>query len=79
MIKNIYTSSETKTNLQLGGEYWVQSHDLHMKEDELAPPIDDGPNRAVVNRRVRNMDTITLDEDFEQQFDLNEPMEYGGG
>ena len=50
-----------------------------MKEDEPAPPIDDGPNRAVVNRRVRNMDTITLDEDFEQQFDLNEPMEYGGG
>ena len=79
LIKNIYTSSETKTNKELGGEYWVQSHDLHMKEDELAPPIDDGPNRAVVNRRVRNMDTITLDEDFEQQFDLNEPMEYGGG
>ena len=79
LIKNIYTSSETKTNLQLGGEYWVQSHDLHMKEDEQSPPIDDGPILAVVNRRVRNMDTITLDEDFEQQFDLNEPMEYGGG
>ena len=76
LIKNIYTSSETKTNLQLGGEYWVQSHDLHMKEDELAPiPLGDGH----VNRRVRNEDTVTIDEPTNGQPDWSEYMEYGGG
>ena len=61
LIKNIYTSSETKTNKELGGEYWVQSYDLHMKEDEVAPmPILLGDR--IVNRRVRNEVTVTIDE-----------------
>ena len=76
LIKNIYTSSETKTNLQLGGEYWVQSHDLHMKEDEQSPiPLGDGH----VNRRVRNEVTITIDEPTNGQHGWSEYVEYGGG
>ena len=76
LIKNIYTSSETKTNLQLGGEYWVQSHDLHMKEDEQSPiPLGDGH----VNRRVRNEVTITIDEPTNGQPGWSEYVEYGGG
>ena len=76
LIKNIYTSSETKTNLQLGGEYWVQSHDLHMKEDEVSPiPLGDGH----VNRRVRNEVTVTIDEPTNGQPEWSEYVEYGGG
>jgi hypothetical protein len=76
LIKNIYTSSETKTNLQLGGEYWVQSHDLHMKEDDMEPiPLGDGH----INRRVRNEVTVTIDEPTNGQPDWTEYMEYGGG
>ena len=76
LIKNIYTSSETKTNKELGGEYWVQSHDLHMKEDEQSPiPLGDGH----VNRRVRNEVTITIDEPTNGQHGWSEYVEYGGG
>ena len=76
LIKNIYTSSETKTNKELGGEYWTQSYGLHMKEDEQSPiPLEDGPNRAVVNRRVRDL-VVTLDEPTNDQTDWTE---YGGG
>ena len=76
LIKNIYTSSETKTNKELGGEYWVQSHDLHMKEDEVSPiPLGDGH----VNRRVRNEVTVTIDEPTNGQPDWSEYVEYGGG
>ena len=76
LIKNIYTSSETKTNKELGGEYWVQSHDLHMKEDEQSPiPLGDGH----VNRRVRNEVTVTIDEPTNGQPEWSEYVEYGGG
>ena len=76
LIKNIYTSSETKTNKELGGEYWVQSHDLHMKEDEQSPiPLGDGH----VNRRVRNEVTVTIDEPTNGQPGWSEYVEYGGG
>ena len=77
LIKNIYTSSETKTNKELGGEYWAQSHDLHMKEDELEPiPLEDRP---MINRRVRNEVTVTIDEPVNDQPDWSEYVEYGGG
>ena len=70
LIKNIYTSSETKTNKELGGEYWAQSHDLHMKEDELEPtPLVDGGPIRTVNRRVRNEVTVTIDEPINDQPD----------
>ena len=70
LIKNIYTSSETKTNKELGGEYWVQSHDLHMKEDELSPiPLGDGEPIRTINRRVRNEVSIIINEPMEQQID----------
>jgi hypothetical protein len=76
LIKNIYTSSETKTNKELGGEYWVQSHDLHMKEDAQSPiPLGDGH----VNRRVRNEVTVTIDEPTNGQPEWSEYVEYGGG
>jgi hypothetical protein len=79
LIKNIYTSSETKTNKELGGEYWTQSYGLHMKEDEQSPiPLEDGPNRAVVNRRVRDL-VVTLDEPTNDQPGWSEYVEYGGG
>ena len=76
LIKNIYTSSETKTNKELGGEYWTQSYGLHMKEDEQSPiPLGDGH----VNRRVRNEVTITIDEPTNGQHGWSEYVEYGGG
>jgi hypothetical protein len=76
LIKNIYTSSETKTNKELGGEYWTQSYGLHMKEDEQSPiPLGDGH----VNRRVRNEVTITIDEPTNGQPGWSEYVEYGGG
>jgi hypothetical protein len=75
LIKNIYTSSETKTNKELGGEYWTQSYGLHMKEDEQSPiPLGD---RNVV-RRVRDL-VVTLDEPTNDQTDWTEYVEYGGG
>jgi hypothetical protein len=75
LIKNIYTSSETKTNKELGGEYWAQSYGLHMKEDEQSPiPLGD---RTVV-RRVRDL-VVTLDEPTNDQTDWTEYVEYGGG
>jgi hypothetical protein len=39
LIKKMYTSSETKTNKELGGEYWTKSHDLHMKDNEIESPM----------------------------------------
>ena len=76
LIKNIYTSSETKTNKELGGEYWAQSYGLHMKEDEQSPiPLGDGH----VNRRVRNEVTVTIDEPTNGQPEWSEYLEYGGG
>jgi hypothetical protein len=76
LIKNIYTSSETKTNKELGGEYWTQSYGLHMKEDEQSPiPLGDGH----VNRRVMNEVTITIDEPTNGQPGWSEYVEYGGG
>ena len=76
LIKNIYTSSETKTNKELGGEYWTQSYGLHMKEDEQSPiPLGDGH----VNRRVRNEVTVTIDEPTNGQPEWSEYVEYGGG
>jgi hypothetical protein len=75
LIKNIYTSSETKTNKELGGEYWTQSYGLHMKEEEQSPiPLGD---RNVV-RRVRDL-VVTIDEPTNGQPDWTEYMEYGGG
>jgi hypothetical protein len=75
LIKNIYTSSETKTNKELGGEYWTQSYGLHMKEEEQSPiPLGD---RNVV-RRVRDL-VVTLDEPTNDQTDWTEYVEYGGG
>ena len=75
LIKNIYTSSETKTNKELGGEYWTQSYGLHMKEDEQSPiPLGD----RTVNRRVRDL-VVTLDEPTNDQTDWTEYVEYGGG
>lgn len=79
LIKNIYTSSETKTNKELGGEYWVQSHDLHMKEDEMEPILlENEPNRTRVNRRVIDL-AVTIDEPTNGQPDWSEYVEYGGG
>jgi hypothetical protein len=79
LIKNIYTSSETKTNKELGGEYWAQSHDLHMKEDETEPlPLGEGHPIRNVNRRVRDL-VVTIDEPTNDQPDWSEYVEYGGG
>jgi hypothetical protein len=79
LIKNIYTSLETKTNKELGGEYWAQSHDLHMKEDETEPiPLGEGHPIRNVNRRVRDL-VVTIDEPTNDQPDWSEYVEYGGG
>jgi len=81
LIKKMYSSSETKTNKELGGEYWTKSYDLHMKEDgELAPQMEipELPIRNV-NRRVRNEVLITIDEPINDQPDWSEYVEYGGG
>jgi hypothetical protein len=41
LVRKIYTSSETKTNKELGGEYWTKSCGLHLKDEEMEsePPI----------------------------------------
>jgi hypothetical protein len=49
-----------------------------MKEDEVAPmPILLGDR--IVNRRVRNEVTVTIDEPTNGQPDWSEYVEYGGG
>jgi hypothetical protein len=48
-----------------------------MKEDELEPiPLEDRP---MINRRVRNEVTVTIDEPVNDQPDWSEYVEYGGG
>jgi len=72
LIKKMYLSSETKTNKELGGEYWVQSHDLHMKEDEVLNSEMEGPEPPI---RI----LVTIDEPINDQPDWSEYVEYGGG
>jgi hypothetical protein len=77
----MYSSSETKTNKELGGEYWTKSHDLHMKDEKMDSPIPLGevaPMRNV-NRLVRNEVLVTIDEPTNDQPDWSEYVEYGGG
>ena len=49
-----------------------------MKEDEVSPPLEDGLIRNV-NRRVRDLVTVTIDEPTNDQTDWTEYVEYGGG
>jgi hypothetical protein len=69
LIKKMYSSSETKTNKELGGEYWTKSHDLHMKEDEL-PTLE---NYAMEQNRA------TLVRLVERDVDGGEEPNIGGG
>ena len=58
-------SSETKTNKELGGEYWTKSHDLHMKEDDL-PTLENyaiGHNRATLDNRATLARLVERDVD----------------
>lgn len=54
LIKEIYSSSETKTNKQLGCEYWKKSHDLHFSEhdDEIHQVIN---TTNVINDNIRTV------------------------
>jgi len=69
LIKKMYSSSETKTNKELGGEYWTKSHDLHMKEDDL-PTLE---NYAIGHNRT------TLARLVERDVDGGEEPNNGGG
>jgi hypothetical protein len=80
LIKKMYSSSETKTNKELGGEYWTKSHDLHMKDEEMDSPIPLGevaPMRTV-NRRVRDEILVTIDEPINDQLDWSAHVETVG-
>jgi hypothetical protein len=66
LIKKMYSSSETKTNKELGGEYWTKSFDLHMKEDDLSPTSENyaiGHNRATLDNRATLARLVEIDVD----------------
>ena len=72
----MYSSSETKTNKELGGEYWTKSFDLHMKEDDLSPTSENYPiglNRATLDNRA------TIASLVERDVDGGEEPNNGGG
>ena len=74
-IRDRNVGSETKTNKELGGEYWTKSHDLHMKEDDL-PTLENyaiGHNRATLDNRA------TLARLVERDVDGGEEPNIGGG
>jgi hypothetical protein len=76
LIKKMYSSSETKTNKELGGEYWIKSYNLHMKEDDLSPTPENyaiGHNRATLDNRT------TLASFVERDVDGGEEPNIGGG
>jgi hypothetical protein len=77
LIKKMYSSSETKTNKELGGEYWTKSHDLHMKDEEMdSPTLENYPighNRATLDNRA------TLAILVERDVDGGEEPNIGGG
>jgi hypothetical protein len=80
LIKKMHSSSETKTNKELGGEYWTKSFDLHMKEDD-SPTSENyaiGHNRATLAGRVRDEILVTIDEPINDQLDWSAHVETVG-
>jgi len=80
LIKKMYSSSETKTNKELGGEYWTKSFDLHMKEAD-SPTSENyaiGHNRATLAGRVRDEILVTIDEPINDQLDWSAHVETVG-
>jgi hypothetical protein len=62
LVRKIYTSSETKTNKELGGEYWTKSYDLHMKDEEIDSPIPP-PRDYMVGAGMASVLTIEQDNE----------------
>jgi hypothetical protein len=80
LIKKMHSSSETKTNKELGGEYWTKSFDLHMKEAD-SPTSENyaiGHNRATLAGRVRDEILVTIDEPINDQLDWSAHVETVG-
>jgi hypothetical protein len=80
LIKKMHSSSETKTNKELGGEYWTKSFDLHMKKDD-SPTSENyaiGHNRATLAGRVRDEILVTIDEPINDQLDWSAHVETVG-
>jgi hypothetical protein len=80
LIKKMHSSSETKTNKELGGEYWIKSYNLHMKEDD-SPTSENyaiGHNRATLAGRVRDEILVTIDEPINDQLDWSAHVETVG-
>jgi hypothetical protein len=80
LIKKMHSSSETKTNKELGGEYWTKSFDLHMNKDD-SPTSENYAilhNRATLAGRVRDEILVTIDEPINDQLDWSAHVETVG-
>ena len=68
LIKEMYGNTNTKTNKEIGGEYWVKSYENYIKiENDTSPTpmLDDDEMeqpRAIINRRVREYVTTDVEE-----------------
>jgi hypothetical protein len=70
LIKEMYGNINTKTNKEIGGEYWVKSYDNYIKNENESMPmameeIDNyemEEQRPMINRRVRGYVPTDVEE-----------------
>jgi hypothetical protein len=68
LIKEMYGNINTKTNKEIGGEYWVKSYDNYIKNENESMPMEEINNYemeeqpVIINRRVRGYVPTDVEE-----------------
>ena len=75
LIRNMYSNNNTKTNKELGGEYWTKSYEAYLDSDKKS--IEDGPVAETTliraGRLIENNDVVQ-----EPEMEREAMVEYDG-
>lgn len=64
LIRDMYSNNTTKTNKELGGEYWTKSYEAYQDSEKKS---DDGPVVEAPLRRVRIIENLTIPQEPEME------------
>jgi len=73
LIRDMYSNNTTKTNKELGGEYWTKSYEAYQDSEKKS---DDGPVVEAPLRRVRIIENLTMPQ--EPEMEQEAMVEYDG-
>ncbi len=73
LIKEIYSDTNTKTNKELGGEYWLKSYENYREQEKETEAPTLRTNRTV--RILENGNFVGEYEDYNQQLDPETELE----